>query len=53
MEGQTSIPLITEVFQSGESDWVRGRAMITLGEIQGDRISEHAMQASKDLVDTS
>ena len=45
---EASIPLITEVFKSGESDWVRGRAMITLGEIQGDQISEHAMQASKD-----
>ena len=45
---EASIPLVTEVFKSGESDWVRGRAMITLGEIQGDQISEHAMQASKD-----
>ena len=39
---EASIPLVTEVFKSGESDWVRGRAMITLGEIQGDQISERS-----------
>ena len=45
---QSAVPSVTQVFKSGASDWVRGRAMVTLGEIQGDQIVEHARQAAKD-----
>lgn len=45
---ESAVPQISRILRDGASPWVRGRAMVTLGQIQGGQVLAFAHQAAKD-----
>jgi HEAT repeat protein len=45
---ESAVPQISRILREGASPWVRGRAMVTLGQIQGGQVLPFAHQAAKD-----
>ena len=45
---ESAVPQISRILREGASPWVRGRAMVTLGQIQGEQVLVFAHQAAKD-----
>ncbi len=45
---ESAVPQISSILKEGDSPWVRGRAMVTLGQIQGSKMLSFAHQAARD-----
>jgi len=45
---ESAVPEISRILRDGGSPWVRGRAMVTLGQIKGREMLDFANQASMD-----